>query len=175
MAEKEKEKEEKAKEGKAEEGKGKAAPIMGMLIVIIIGFLVMIVTPAITYFVIKKTLPPPVKAGYDIAEANEEEENVLHLDPVLVNIQGTGFTRKVQAEVYIVLSEARLKEKLALEKPMLTDKVATTLCRRTVAELEGQKGRESLKRDIMDEINEAIKGKWSGVVTKVYLTKFLVQ
>ena len=58
---------------------------------------------------------------------------------------------------------------------MLIDRVITAASRKTLDELDGPEGHEALKRDIMSEINAAIKEKMAGSVIDVYFSEFIVQ
>jgi flagellar basal body-associated protein FliL len=156
-----------------QEEKQKSSSGVGAVIVIGVGLLVMLLTPLASYFVVKSVTPPMVAEKE--AENDEATETVLSLDTVRVNVRQTKGTRFLMLECHLVLSESRLAELLQSSTAMLTDKVSLAASRRTVDDLEGPEGRESLKRDIMAEINAAIRSKWSGAVIDVYFSEFLVQ
>jgi len=154
---------------------------LGMLVVIIVGFLVMAITPLVTFFAVKATLPPPVEkkegAGHGGHGEGKEVSSrpMLDLKPVNVNIAETKGTRILRVEAHLVLSEAKLLEELKDSTSMLVDRVITAASRKTLDELDGPEGHEALKRDIMSEINAAIKEKMAGSVIDVYFSEFIVQ
>jgi flagellar basal body-associated protein FliL len=165
-----------AKEAPAADGAAAAKPAsgkLGMLVVIIVGFLVMAITPLVTYFAVKATLPPPVEKKQE--EKKEGERPILDLKPVNVNIAETKGTRILRVEAHLVLSEAKLMEELKNSTSMLVDRIILAASRKTLDELDGPEGHEALKRDIMSEINAAIKEKMTGSVIDVYFSEFIVQ
>ncbi|NCC52661.1 MAG: flagellar basal body-associated FliL family protein [Spartobacteria bacterium] len=149
----------------------------GTLIVVIVGFVIMIVTPLTTYFVVKATVPPPLStsAPREELDAKPGETTTFNLGTIYVNIAETKGTRVLKIEPYLVLSEPRLDEVLTGMAPMLRDKVLAAASTKTIDELEGSQGRENLKRSIMTLINTAIKGRMSGAVVDVYFNEFLIQ
>ncbi|RKZ06120.1 hypothetical protein DRQ25_14650 [Candidatus Fermentibacteria bacterium] len=152
-----------------EEGGGKS----GTLIMIIVAFVVMIATPLICFLIVR--MAPQTQIDTESAVTEKKVESIIELKPLLVNIAETKGTRILRIVPHLVLSEARLDEYLKEKVPMLTDKVGLVASRKTINDLEGPQGRESLKRDIMSEINAAIKGKVSGAVINVYFSEFLIQ
>jgi len=149
----------------------------GTLVVIIVGFLVMIVTPLTTFFVVKATVPPPLATSAPDMELEEPpgETTTFNLGTIYVNIAETKGTRVLKIEPYLVLSEAGLDEVLTGMAPMLRDKVLAAASTKTIDELEGPQGRANLKREIMTLINAAIKKRMSGAVIDVYFNEFLIQ
>ncbi|OVE76284.1 hypothetical protein BVX97_01575 [bacterium E08(2017)] len=161
--------EEQAQEAAVAKGPSKAS----MMIVIIVGFLVMILTPLISFFVVKAVAPTKIEEAP--TEIEQGAQVMLDVDSVRVNITGTKATRFAMLKAHLVLSEAQLLEVLEPMKAMLADKISTAVSRRTIDELEGPEAREKLKKDIMVEINAVIEGKMKGAVVDVYLSEFLIQ
>lgn len=161
------------KEAAAEQGK-KSESKLGVIVVVVVGLLVMTLTPLISWLVVKNIVPPLI-----VEKKTEEQQNgvetILPLGEIQASIKGTKVTRFIVVEPHLVLSESRLLETLKNMTAMLTDKVLQTLSRRTIDEFEGPEALESLKRDIMSEINSEIEDKMSGVVKNVYFKKFLIQ
>ena len=193
-----------APEGGAGEGDAAAAPKkpshLGMIVVIVVGVLVMTLTPLLTFFVVKSAAGPseePSKAeaaaapskhggggGHGGGHGSKGGEAapaatgpVLSMKSVIVNIAQTKGTRILKVEPHLVLSEARLVEELKgpTYMPLLVDRVIHAARRKTIDELEGPQGAESMKRDIISEINAVIKEKLSGAVVDVYFNEFLIQ
>ena len=146
----------------------------GTLVVMVVGFLVMFLTPLISYFVVKASLPPEAVTA-DRAVDNGEPV-LLKLDEIMVNIANTQATRILRFEPHLLLSESRLHEKLSKNLlPMVHDRIMRTASSKSIDQLEGPHGRESLKRDIMAQINEEIKSMMCGAVVDIYFTDFLIQ
>lgn len=158
-------------------GAAKPAPKGGgksVVAVIFVGLLVMTVTPAATYFVVRN-MPDRNNGERAGRPAAPREAIVVSVDPVTVNIAGTRMTRVVRVQAHLVLSEARLEPILEKKMPMVKDRIMTTLGRRTMEELEGIDDREALKRDIVLEVNSLVRDHMAGSVLDVAFSEFLIQ
>jgi len=173
-------------EGKADEAETKeetTAPVAatpsktGMLIVIIVGFLVMVLTPLITVMVVKMTAPGVEKKHEEKkGEEKKTTETVYDVDPVIVNIDNTQGTRYLKIAAHLVLSEPKLAEELKKGYAALVkDRIITAVGNKTIPELEGEKGRETLKREIQKRLNDELNEKMAGTVLKVYFSEYLIQ
>ncbi|HBA84883.1 MAG TPA: hypothetical protein DCZ95_12385 [Verrucomicrobia bacterium] len=149
-----------------------AKPKSNLIVVIIIGVAITIATPLITYFVVRATVPPPV-----VAEEKESAKAGGYCDmmEMYVNIAETKGTRILKIQPVLVLSDAKLEEKIKQLEAMIKDKILMATSTKTIDELEGPNGKEALKREIVSLINAAIKDKMSGAITDVYFTQFLIQ
>ena len=138
---------------------------------ILVGVVIMVVAPAATFFLMPKgdgtekeaqakPAPPPV---------------VKEIDPLTVNISGTRMTRVLRMQVNLVLSQQSLEPVIVEMLPMIKDSIMTTASRRTLNELESAEDRESLKRDIVLEINSLIRSRMAGSVLNVAFSEFLIQ
>ena len=145
----------------------------GPLLLIILGLLVMTVTPTTTYFIVHKaTKPSPEDENLEKAT---EQPIVMAIDPVTVNISGTRMTRVLRIQIHLVLSEPRLEAVLKEMLPMVKDRIMSTAGRRTLDEMESAEDRESLKRDLALEINSLVRNRMSGSVLDVVFSEFLIQ
>ncbi len=147
----------------------------GVLVMIIVGFMFMILTPVITIVLIKMT-----KTGEKKEEVKIElptQEGVVDLDSIIVNIKDTQGTRYLKTTVHLVVSDPRLSDKFKEWKPRVRDTVITALMSKTLPELEGEKGRESLKLQIKKNMNQILtsSGEMKGTVLDVYFSEYLIQ
>ena len=165
--------------GEAAEGDAVAQPKSGkksdFMIVVIVGLLVIVLTPLTTFFVVKKAAPPPDEDAKKDTLVVEGDILGFDLTPINVNIAQTKGTRFLRLDVTLVVSEPAMLQEFKKFRALLADRVILAASRRTIDELEGPKGREALKRDIISEINAAIKGRINGAVTDVYFKEFLIQ
>ncbi len=151
----------------------KAARPHGNLWVILVGLLVMSVTPLASYFAVRASIEPSVRKPAPEAAAGIPV--VMAIDPLIVNIAGTRMTRVLRIQVHLVLSEARLEETLREMMPMVKDRIMTTAGLRTLEDLEGLDGRDALKRDIITDINSMIRTRMEGSILDVAFSEFLIQ
>ena len=147
---------------------------MGWVIVVVLGLAVMVVTPLASYLVVSRMMDSPAEEKLAPVE-RQDSQSTFEIGEIRVNIYGTRATRYLTVRPHLRLSEPGLEEKLEEVKPMLVDRVSTVVSRRTLDELEGPEGRRGLRRDIMAEVNSAIKDRMQGVVVDVYLVDFLIQ
>ena len=157
-------------DGEAEEQPKKKN--VGLIVTIVIGLAIMIVTPLITYVVVKATVPPPL-AAETVKEV--EQATIYNLSTMFVNVAETKGTRVLKFEPHLVLSEARLGEDLKQYEAMLRDRVSLAAMTMTIDDLSGPQGRDTLKREIMKLINTEMKEKMSGAIIDVYFNDFLIQ
>lgn len=146
----------------------------GPLLLIVIGLLVMTITPAATYLIVRQSsgTGDPAKPA---PEKPLQKPVVMAIDPLVVNISGTRMTRVVRLQVHLRLSEARLVDVLTEMLPMVKDRIMGTVGRRTLDEMESVDDRESLKRDIALEVNSLIRDRMAGSVLDVAFSEFLIQ
>ena len=145
----------------------------GPLLLILVGLLVMTVTPTATYFIVRRSAAPSPEAASP--EKPAEQPVVMAIDPVTVNISGTRMTRVLRMQIHLVLSDPRLEPVLKEILPMVKDRIMSTAGRRTLDEMESAEDRESLKRDIALEINSLVRNRMSGSVLDVAFSEFLIQ
>ncbi len=156
-------------------GAAKPAAKKGPLLIILVGVLVMTITPLATYFVVRgSSAPSPADTETAVAEP-APQPIVMPIDPLVVNISGTRMTRVLRIQVHLVLSEARLQDVLKEMMPMVKDRIMATAGRRTLDEMEGIDDRDSLKRDIALEINSLVRNRMAGSVLDVAFSEFLIQ
>jgi flagellar basal body-associated protein FliL len=151
----------------------RAASGLNTVVVIVVGLVVMIVTPVLSFLVNSRMMPKPVAS--DLKAPEPGQQGIFKMDEIRVNILGTKATRYAIMTLHLVLSEVALQEEMTALKPMLADRVSTVVSRRTLEELEGPEARVSLKRDIMNEINAAIRDRVKGAVIDVYLSEYIIQ
>ncbi len=159
-------------DGQRAEGTPKAGRPRGNLWVILVGLLVMSVTPVASYFAVRASIDSSVRKP---TSKEADSSVVIPIDPVIVNIAGTRMTRVLRMQVHLVLSEARLEEPLREMMPMVKDRIMTTAGLRTLDDLEGLDGRDALKRDIITELNSMIRSRMAGSILDVAFSEFLIQ
>lgn len=184
-AEKKEEGQEAPKEGQAAEaGDAKGSSKMGLIVVVVVGFLVMTLTPLITFFAVKMSMPKAEESsaeggGHGKEKTEEKKTAILNLNSIMVNIIETKCTRilRINPQLSLDLSgNPKLEEELKGMLPMLQDKVMLAAKKKTMDELDGPEGQEGLRREILAEINAAIRAsKMQGTVVDVFFSEFMIQ
>jgi flagellar basal body-associated protein FliL len=156
-------------------GRDGAAPRgrSGTWVVVLVGIAVVILTPAATYLVMRKTMNEPMTPA--AAHAASAEHATHSLGEIYVNIAETKGTRILKMEPVLILSEARMKDALTAAQPVLRDRVLAIAGAKTIEDLERSESREAMKRDIMEAINAAVRKEMAGSVIDVCFNEFLIQ
>lgn len=156
---------------------GKPLPVL----VLVVGLLVMLLTPVASFFVVKLSLPAqaPAEAAPAKKETAKSKEEpalaIFNLNSMLINVADTKGTRILKIAPHLVLSETEMLPKLAPIKTMLIDTITTVASAKTLDELDGPAGRENLKKDILTRVNKLLESRMTGSVADVYFDEFLIQ
>ena len=159
-------------ESAAPQAQPAAKPKSSLMLVVIIGVVITVATPLITFFVVKATVPPTVSME---EKTSTDSTATYDLKEMYVNIAETKGTRILKLQPVLVLSNEKLSPKLEENDALLKDRIIMAVSTKTIDELEGSNGKESLKREIITALNAAIKDKMSGAIMDVYFTQFLIQ
>ena len=158
-----------------EENQPKKPSHKGALLIIIVGVLVMILAPLVSWLVVTRAVNPKRPDLPPREKTNQGPHIIFDMDAIVVNVAGTRMTRVLRMQPHLVISEQRLSDQLGDIQPIITDRVMLVAGRRTLDQLETLEDREALKRDIRNEINAMIRDRFSGTVLEVVFSEFLIQ
>lgn len=151
-------------------------------LVLVVGLLVMLLTPAACYFVVKLSLPAATPEAAKKEEVKPKmdlkEPTLMSFSPaLLVNVLDTKGTRILKIMPHLVLSpEPDLLENMNKIRTLLVDTIMSVASAKTLDEIDGPAGRENLKKDILTRINKILESRgWAGSVVDVYFDEFLIQ
>jgi flagellar FliL protein len=108
-------------------------------------------------------------------EAANEQESVLAFDTFVVNLSDAGKDRFMKATLRAVVTDPEAQSMLnddPLLKARVRDRVLSILTSRTFGEVSSQMGKESLRREIMLELNQILPGE---CVKEILFAEFIVQ
>ncbi len=191
MAEKEKgHQEEDALEG----GEKKKSGNMLLIIIIAVLFLIIIIGGIIAFMMMgsheeeagaKTAKESPVKSEEKAAEgeapagesggseASSTEVGIMFpLELFTVNLLSESGRRYLKVEMNLELSGEELAVELEKKKPVLRDIIIRILSSKSLEEISTVKGKETLKEQIVSEINKRTK---DGKIKNVYFVDFVVQ
>ncbi len=94
------------------------------------------------------------------------------VDGLIINLMSEGGARYAKLSVALELDAQELAPEMLAKKAMVTDKIITVVSSKTAEELMNLKGKEGVKNEIMEKVNEKLK---DGRVKNVYFTNFVVQ
>lgn len=190
MAEKEKEHHE---EGAPEGGEKKKSGNMLLIIIIAVLFLIIIIGGIITFMMMgnheegaaKTTKEAPAKGEEKAAEGEAKASGgeghasvstevgiMFPLELFTVNLLSESGRRYLKVEMNLELEGEELAVELEKKKPVLRDIIIRILSSKSLEEISTAKGKETLKEQIVSEINTRVK---DGKVKNVYFVDFVVQ
>ena len=97
---------------------------------------------------------------------------VYPLDQFIVNLLSESGSRYLKTKVDLELSADTLTPEIDKKKPLIRDIVVSTLSSKTYEEVSTQKGKNRLKDEIVDRLNEVLA---DGHIKNIYFTDFVVQ
>ena len=113
------------------------------------------------------------KKGKDDKINTEEECLIVPVDPVIVNLSGSGGRRYLKAKINLEAKDVDIKKKIEAKSVQIKDRLIFILSSKTLEDIEGSEGQEYLRREIQDSVDVVLKIE-DGVL-QVYFTEFVVQ
>ncbi|HEX5710325.1 MAG TPA: flagellar basal body-associated protein FliL [Sulfuricurvum sp.] len=110
--------------------------------------------------------------GSSLSAVSTEVGIMYPLDLFTVNLLSESGRRYLKVEMNLELEGEELALELDTKKPVLRDIIIRILSSKSLEEISTQKGKESLKEQIVSEINTRIK---DGKVKNLYFVDFVVQ
>ena len=153
---------------------------------IILSVLVMLLTPLVTYFVVKTMMPQAQESVAEDSGAKNGAE--ISLEPFRTNIAGTQGSRYAEITVVIEIRDAAMEKyfkKKAKETPdgmlnQIRAKITSVISSKTLPGLLSQDAQVSLQNEIKTTLNSLFQSSKEkeikeDVVKDVYFPSFLVQ
>lgn len=170
--------EKEAKEGAEEPKKGKK-----LIIIIVIALVVLLAVGGALAFLMLKGGSEDAAAGGDAHSAKNKKNShgdgdsltvgpMFAIDNLIVNLMSEGSARYAKFSIALELDSQELAPEMMTKKPLATDIIINAVSSKTAEELMTLKGKETVKNEIMEKINERLK---DGRVKNVYFTNFVVQ
>ena len=97
---------------------------------------------------------------------------VFSLDSFIVNLSDQGGKRYLRITMGLELGDPKFAEELTKRLPQIRDSILMILPSRKVDELQTTEGKNSLRTEIISNLNELL-GK--EIVKKIYFTEFVIQ
>lgn len=111
--------------------------------------------------------------GKDDKKNIEEEFLIIPIDPVIVNLSGSGGRRYLKAKINLEAKDGDIKKKIEAKSVQIKDRLISILSSKTLEDIEGTEGQENLRGEIQDAVDVVLKIE-DGVL-QVYFTEFVVQ
>ncbi|GJQ23651.1 MAG: flagellar basal body-associated FliL family protein [Planctomycetia bacterium] len=103
----------------------------------------------------------------------EEESTMVSFEPVIVNLSGSGGRRYLKAVINLEAKDGEIQHKIEAKKVQIKDRLISILSSKTLEDIEGLEGQESLRREIKDAADIVLKVE-DGIL-QIYFTEFVIQ
>ncbi len=165
-----------ADEEKKPEGEAETKPKGKKKLIIIIAVVLVLIVAGVGAFL---AMSGSKEEGEEEAEETEEHAAegegelpgaILPLEAFIVNLQVKGSFLKTQVQLEFVTPEPPHHVEAAI--PKIRDSIIKVLTSRSAGDILANEGKEKLKEEIKNSVNELLGGE---EVTQVYFTEFIVQ
>jgi len=145
--------------------------------VLLIGIPIILVQVVLVYFLFVKFIAPnnaeqQSAEGEHSNESREDLAQVLVIKDIIVNPAGTNGTRFLLTTVGLEVPAPEIKAELEQKEVQTRDILNTILTSKGLEELTIPQYKESLRREILEKVNNTLK---KGKVSNVYFSKFIIQ
>jgi flagellar protein FliL len=147
--------------------------LVGAFIAVIAGALGLIV------FLAPSLVPSPIKGILGMAAPSEGEKKgpeaqgfIYRIEPFLVNLADKERPRYLKIRMDLESRETKENEDYEKRLPHLRDAILTILTGKTFGEISDSQGKNSLKGEILQKVNQMAVGM---KIKKIYFTEFVIQ
>ncbi len=106
-------------------------------------------------------------------EKVEEGPLIIPVDTIVVNLSGSNARRYLKTKVNLEAKDAETKKKIEAKAIPIKDRLISILSSKTLEDIDGLEGQESLRVEIKNNIDSILKVE-NGVL-QVYFSEFVVQ
>ncbi len=106
-------------------------------------------------------------------EKVEEGPLIIPVDTIVVNLSGSNARRYLKAKVNLEAKDAETKKKIEAKAIPIKDRLISILSSKTLEDIDGLEGQESLRGEIKKNIDAILK--MENGVLQVYFSEFVVQ
>ncbi len=106
-------------------------------------------------------------------EKVEEGPLIIPVDIIVVNLSGSNARRYLKAKVHLEAKDAETKKKIEAKAIPIKDRLISILSSKTLEDIDGLEGQESLRGEIKKNIDTILKVE--GGILQVYFSEFVVQ
>lgn len=124
----------------------------------------------ISAFYITQIVRQPEKGTPDTGKADSKEFTYLELEEFTANLGSEG--EYLATKIILQLTNEDAKKEITENMPKFRDGILSILMSKNTESLLAPKGKELLKKDIMDKLNPKLT---NGKISNIYFTEFLMQ
>ena len=173
----------------AEETQSKKSSSLVLIIIIVILILLLVVGGLLAFLLMSgnddatqaqtaQAQTEQVQSAAPKSTAGKRSNDYINMGPVypldqfIVNLLSESGSRYLKTKVDLELSAETLTPEIDKKKPLIRDIIVSTLSSKTYEEVSTQKGKNRLKDEIVDRLNEVLA---DGHIKNIYFTDFVVQ
>ncbi|NPV53685.1 MAG: hypothetical protein HPY71_09190 [Firmicutes bacterium] len=151
-------------------GRGLAGVFFGRNLTLI--GIILLLLAAGAYYGISKKHPIMLNGAAKQAELQDVQGPIESFDPFIVNIARTDAERYLKVSISIELTTASAAREVKTKLVRMRDVVINVLTSKTLSELDSPKGKEELRRELVQAFNSNLD---TGKVRNVFFTDFVIQ
>lgn len=124
---------------------------------------------------LRKAASAPAKPGSEDASKGTDGKFKVTVplgSKILVNVAGTMGTRYLMTSITLAGTDPDMKAKIDQNKDQLMDLATSTLCTKTIADLEKPGARNVIRAELMTVFNNALGGP---LIKEIYITELAIQ
>ncbi len=112
------------------------------------------------------------EAQKEIREAEQRAQRLVPLEPLVVNLGGSGAPRYLKVQVELEVGDVGSKGAVEASVPVVRDALIVLLGSQRLTDLQEFEGKVLLKEEILDRVNGAL---GEPLIDSVFFTEFIVQ
>ena len=161
-----------------QEDGGGSSPVKWILLAVVGALLLVVMTVAGMFFMLKATGMLNGAGGQPAAAAKAVREPIYHpLDPpFVVNINDNGRMRFLQVKMEVMAREPKAIEQVEKHMPLIRNRLVLLLSSQSVKELSSPDGKEYLRDKALREVQGVLKEETGEEgIEAVYITSLIIQ
>ena len=169
--------------GQVDAGDKKEAGAMKKWILIVLVLVLLLAGAGAAYFMLGSDTRPEATAGEEAAQVESEAEAEPQEDPIylalspvfIVNFEHEGTTRYLQIDLQVMSYDQPTIDKVEANMPAVRNDLILLFSAQDYNFLNTVEGKESLRKQVLESINTAIRAKGKSSVNDVFFTGFVMQ
>ncbi|WP_028840759.1 flagellar basal body-associated FliL family protein [Thermodesulfobacterium hveragerdense] len=163
---------EEVKEGAEKQASEKKGGKKKFLLLLLLGVLVIVLASGVVLFLMGKKGEEKEEGKKGAKKEKVEVKVIYPMEPVVVNLLEPTGKRYLQVRLALGVADKKAEEKIKVKEPMIRDVIITYLSSKTPEEVIQPEAKETIKKDLLMKINEALGDE---ILQAVYITQYIVE
>lgn len=163
---------EEVKEGAEKQASEKKGGQKKFLLFLVVGFLIIALASGVVLFLMGKKGEEKGEGKKGVKKEKVEVKVIYPMEPVVVNLLDPTGKRYLQVRLALGVADKKAEEEIKTKEPMIRDVIITYLSSKTPEEVIQPEAKETIKKDLLIKINEALGDE---ILQAVYITQYIVE